>query len=72
MLNTDHLTALHTRLCNEKERLNHAKPREKKLRNEWILQIEREIADEMNRLGMTPSVSIMDDDEILKELEVRL
>ncbi len=67
-MNHTHLIALHARLDRENERLAMAQTdSERELRTAWIAQIRREIADEMEFLGM-PSVPEMDDDELLNEL----
>lgn len=69
MQNTNHLTALHSRLLNEKYNLSRAKtPSESKLRAVYVSQIEQEIKDEMLILGITLSLSDLSDDDILKDL----
>ena len=69
MADTSHLVALHTRLSHERARLAEAcKPGEIALRTVWVAQIEREIAGEYERLGMSPDPVDLDgmtDDELL-------
>lgn len=70
-MSTDHLTALHFRLTNEKHRLEIATTNtEKEIRRVWIAQIEKEIEKELDFLGMTANNELpeMTDEEILKEL----
>ena len=68
MTDTTHLTALITRLANEKENLRIAKSdAERALRSVWVAQIEREIRDEEVFLGMEPVVE-MTDAKLLEEL----
>lgn len=71
-MNTSHLTALITRLSNERARLNTATcPQEIALRTVWVRQCEREINGEERFLGMqetdysAPEPTI---DEIMAEL----
>lgn len=71
-MNTSHLTALITRLSNERARLNAATcPQEIALRTVWVRQCEREINGEERFLGMqetdysAPEPTI---DEIMAEL----
>lgn len=69
MKDTTHLTALHTRLAHEKERLSSAKAkREKELRAVWIAQIEKEIADEFKFLGMSAATPELSDDDLIAAL----
>ena len=70
MTDTTHLQALITRRAHEREYLAAAKSQgERDLRAVWIAQIEREIADEEEFLGMAPVGKIeMSDDELLAEL----
>lgn len=63
MADTTHLTALHTRLMNEKARKAHP------LQSVWVAQIEKEIAGEMEFLGITHEVlPVISDDDLLDEL----
>lgn len=67
-MNTDHLAAMNTRLCNELERHALAQPdADRELRAAWVSQIRREIVSEMEFLSM-PSVPDIDEDEMLNEL----
>lgn len=74
--NTEHYTALMTRLSNEKARLAACtKPKELELRKVWVAGIEKEIANEVEFLkskGIEVYASIddlfMSDDELLNEL----
>jgi hypothetical protein len=69
-MTTDHLDALRLRLSHEREYLAAAKTdNERQLRNVWIDQIEREIADELILLGHHDIDDLdMSDDELLAEL----
>ncbi|WP_421930056.1 hypothetical protein [Nitratireductor rhodophyticola] len=68
-----HLSALELRLFNEKRRLQAAtRQQEIELRTIWVQQIEKEIAEERERLKITatgPAVP-MTDDELLAALGV--
>ncbi len=70
-MNTSHLVALQQGLSNEKTRLAVArKPREIALRSVWVKQIEREVARELESLGMTAEPECtLSDDELLAALE---
>lgn len=64
-MNTEHLVALQSRLANERERFaQDSSP----LREVWIAQIEREIANEKKFLGIEEDLPEMSDDEILAAL----
>lgn len=67
---TSHLDALQLRLSHERGYLAAAKSAgERELRAVWIAQIEREIAREMDHLGIASvEVEAMSDDELLAEL----
>lgn len=70
-MDTSHLVALHEGLAREKQRLAEAKTtKERELRQVWIAQREREIAKEMEFLGMTAEdkLTTLSDDELLNEL----
>lgn len=72
MSDTTHLVALHERLHREKTRLSEAKTdKERALRTVWVSQIEKEIAGELEFLGMAPDNDVIDlsDDELLVELQ---
>jgi hypothetical protein len=68
---TSHLDALQLRLSHERSYLAAAKSAgERELRSVWIQQIEREIACELEHLGLVPvDAEAMSDDELLAELE---
>jgi hypothetical protein len=67
---TSHLVALQTRLSHERGYLAAAKKdSEKALRAVWIKQIEKELADEMTRLGMSAELPEMTDDELFAALK---
>lgn len=71
MIDGSHLSALQTRLSHERGYLAAARSeKEAALRRVWIAQIEKEIAGEYRRLGITPSDDLpdMSDDELLAEL----
>lgn len=75
MYNTEHYTALMTRLSNEKDYLKRAVGEESiAIRKAWIEQIEREIAAEILFLESkgisvyTSSYHNLSDDDLLKEL----
>lgn len=71
MSDTTHLVALHEGLSREKQRLLEAKTvQERELRTVGIAQREREIAREMEFLGMTSDSDLPDlsDDELLAVL----
>lgn len=69
-MDTTHLVALHEGLAREKERLAAAKATaERELRTVWVAQREREIAKEMEFLGIPATVECtLSDDELLNEL----
>lgn len=60
-----HLDALNLRLSHERVRYEADKS---PLRKVWVEQIEREIAGEYERLGLSPETINMSDDELLNEL----
>jgi hypothetical protein len=66
-----HLTALQTRLAHETARyVAETSPAKTSLRAVWIRQIEKEIAAEKRRLGLTEPEFIcnLTDDDLLAEL----
>lgn len=64
----DHLNALRLRLSNERGRRASAiAPGEIKVRDVWIAQIEREIANEVAREAPEAEVELSDE-ELLREL----
>lgn len=65
-----HLNALQARLSNERGYLAaETTPAGKALRQHWIRQIEKEIADEYRFLGIAPAVECdMTDDELMAAL----
>jgi len=75
MVDTSHLVTLHERLWHEKGRLNAAKdPKEIEMRKVWVVQVEREIAEERKFLGLSPEEQVegmepLSDDELLRELQ---
>lgn len=63
----DHLDSLRARLSSERQRLaNAGSARERALRAVWVAQLEREIASELDFLGMPADIS---DDDLLAALE---
>ena len=68
-MDTTHLTALYTRLSNEKSRYATDNSAHRAV---WIKQIEKEIANERAFLGMPADEPMpeMTDDEILAALEM--
>ncbi len=70
MADTTHLTALHVRLCSERERLKNARTKKEiELRKVYVAQIEKEIEGEMKFLGMTNApLPVLSDDDIMREL----
>ena len=69
MADMSHLNALQLRLSNEREYLRQAKnDGERKLREVWISQIEREIASEYSFLGIAPSTVALSDEALLAEI----
>lgn len=71
MRDTSHLVAIHERLSREKARLSEAKTtKERELRAVWVKQDERELAAELEFLGMSSdaSLSTLSDDDLLAEL----
>ena len=68
---TSHLDALQLRLSHERSYLAAAKSAgERELRSVWIAQIEREIACELEHLGIASvEADNMSDEELLRELE---
>ena len=70
MTDTTHLDALQLSLSNERDRLARAtNPQEIALRKVWVSQYERQIADEMDCLGIAAQPEIeMDDEALLAEL----
>lgn len=70
----EHLNALNLRLSNERQRLANAKTaQERELRQVWVKQIEKEIADEHILLGkreLVPAEAETSDDELLAALGV--
>lgn len=69
-LTMTHLDALNLRLSNERARLAAAtEATERHLRAVWVAQVEREIAGELEFLGLeAPAAVEMSDEELLKEL----
>lgn len=69
-MDTSHLIALSEGLAHERQRLSTAKtPQERELRTVWVAQREREVADEMRRLGMSTTVDEeMSADDLAREL----
>ncbi len=65
-MDATHLIALQTRLSHERARFAQDSS---EIRKVWIAQIEKEIANEEQFLGMGP-VAEMTDEELLKELEI--
>lgn len=64
-----HLDALELRLSHERARLAAAKSKgEREIRTVWVRGIEKEIADERKRLGLTNELPEVSDDELLAEL----
>lgn len=70
MTDLTHLDALQQRLRNENDYIaNSTNAHEIQLRRVWILQIEKEIAEEYAHLGINPVVVCdLSNDELLKEL----
>lgn len=70
MTNISHLAALHSRLMRECARHAAARTeREREMRAVWIAQLQREIAAEMDFLGMDASAPPeMSEDELLAAL----
>ena len=70
MTDTSHLDALQLRLSHERGYLAAAKSAgERELRLVWIAQIERELAHELEHLGLVPvEADDMSDEELLREL----
>lgn len=70
MTDLSHLNALQVRLSHERGYLAQAKTEcESKLRNVWIVQIEKEIEMERKFLGIAAEPACdMSDDELLAEL----
>jgi hypothetical protein len=69
---TDHLTALEAGLSRERARFAAAtSAQERAMRAVWVRQYEREIRDEMARLGLVPDASIaaMSADELAEALK---
>jgi len=66
-----HLDALQLRLSNERARLANAQNvKERELRSVWIMQIEREIAHELQTFGpVNPAIDNLDDDGLLAALD---
>jgi len=66
-----HLDALQLRLSNERVRLANAQNvTERGLRSVWIMQIEREIAHELQTFGsVNPAIDNLDDDGLLAALD---
>lgn len=68
-MNTEHLCVLHELLCREKERLSLAKSDSAiEIRSALVSQLEREVAREMEFLGLNAELTDIDDDELLSEL----
>jgi len=69
-MNTAHLIALQANLANEQDRLSNANTmEERKLRQVWVAQLEKEIADEKKFLGMDDLTGVeMSDSELLAGL----
>ena len=65
-----HLDALQIRLSHELERLSRARSEaERGMRQTWVKQVEREIAEEMAFLGMQPvATAEISDDDLLAAL----
>jgi len=70
MTTQTHLDAIRLRLSRERVRLQSAKcPNEIALREVWVQQIEKELQDELDFLGIKDSLlSDLSDDELLSEL----
>lgn len=66
----DHLNALELRLSNERNRLSQASTdTERKLRSVYVAQAQKEIAAELEFLGLEPlQVTDLNDDDLLAEL----
>ena len=68
-MNTDHLVALHTRLSNERTRLNLSKTPAERFACEVIVKgCEKEIAGEYVYLGMDSIIPECNEDDLLAEL----
>lgn len=67
-----HIDALRLGLSNERLRLAKAtSPAEATLRRVWVSQCEKELAGELQFLGMPPdTLKDLDDDQLLKELDL--
>ncbi len=69
MTDTSHLDALELRLSHERGYLAAAKTAgERELRTVWISQIEKEIRQERDALGLVGAECDLTDDELLAEL----
>ena len=69
MANTTHLTALETRLSNERAYLSKETTEQgKRLRAVWIAQIEKEISNERDFLGLSDNLPDLSVDELYAEL----
>lgn len=67
-----HLDAIQLRLSHERARLSSARTlKEKRQREVWVAQAEKELADEYRFLGIQPDSSVeeMSDDDLMAELE---
>jgi len=66
----NHLDALQLRLSNERTRISQAKTEDEKLlRSAWVAQTEREIAGEIEFLGLkTDQMPEINEDDLLAEL----
>ena len=70
MKDESHLNALRGGLSNERVRLANAKTAgERALRSIWVVQYEKQIADERALLGVAGELPGLSDDELLAELE---
>lgn len=72
MVDRSHLDAIQLRLSHERARLSSARTlKEKRQREIWVAQIEKELADEYRFLGIQPDTSAeeLSDDELMAELE---
>ena len=69
MIDTSHLSALEVNLSNERNRLQTAKTeKEKQIRQVWVNQIQKEIAEEIKFLQINPVSLEISDDDLLNEL----
>jgi hypothetical protein len=69
MIDTSHLSALEVNLSNERNRLQAAKTdKEKQIRQVWVNQIQKEIAEEIKFLQINPVSLEISDDDLLNEL----